>query len=72
MPFTPAQRRLFAVQYRRGELSKKEFDKRMSEGVRTDVDRTGHARKAKRSKKRSKKKTARKASRRKKRRMTRR
>src|SRR6185437_12769497 len=52
-PFTPAQRRLFAVQYRNGELSKREFDKRMAEGTRTDVDRSGHAKGAKRSKKRS-------------------
>jgi hypothetical protein len=29
----------------RGELSRKEFDRRMAEGTRKDVDKTGHARK---------------------------
>jgi hypothetical protein len=58
MPWTPAQRRLFAVQYRKGELSKAEFDRRMGEGVRKDVDRTGHARKKKRDDKRKKRRTS--------------
>lgn len=53
MPWTPAQRRLFAVQMKRGEISRKEFDRRMAEGTRKDVDRSGHARK-KRKAKRSK------------------
>ena len=52
MPYTPAQRRLFAVQYRNGELSKREFDRRMSEGTRKDVDRSGHAKHAKRKSRR--------------------
>lgn len=47
MPFTPAQRRLFGAKYRRGELSKAQFDKMMREGVRRDVDKSGHARKRK-------------------------
>lgn len=50
MPYTPAQRRLFGAQLQRGELSRKEFDRRMHEGVRSDVDRTGHARKKNRLK----------------------
>ena len=45
MPWTPAQRRLFAVKYRRGEMSRAQFDKMMREGTRSDVDRSGHARK---------------------------
>jgi hypothetical protein len=54
MPWTPAQRRLFAAQYRSGELSKAEFDRRMAEGTRKDVDKSGHARTAKRKSKRKK------------------
>ena len=56
MPWTPAQRRLFAVHMRNGELSRKEFNRRMGEGTRKDVDRSGHAKKAKRSKRRGTKK----------------
>jgi len=48
MPWTPAQRRLFGAKYRRGELSKAQFDKMMREGVRKDVSKSGHARKKKR------------------------
>jgi hypothetical protein len=54
MPWTPAQRRLFAVQYRNGELSKAEFDRRMGEGTRKDVDKSGHAKRPKRTTKRKK------------------
>lgn len=35
---------------RRGEISRKEFDRRMAEGTRKDVDKSGHARKPKRKK----------------------
>lgn len=60
MPWTPAQRRLFAVQMRKGELTKKEFDRRMDEGTRKDVDKSGHsktkaAKKSRRSSHRSRK-----------------
>jgi hypothetical protein len=48
VPWTPAQRRLFGAQMSRGELSRKEFDRRMAEGTRNDVDKAGHARKSKR------------------------
>lgn len=47
MPWTPAQRRLFGAQYSRGELTKKELKRRMAEGTRTDVTKTGHAKKRK-------------------------
>jgi hypothetical protein len=57
MPWTPAQRRLFGAKYRRGELSKAQFDKMMREGVRRDVNKSGHAKK--RKMKRSLKKTRR-------------
>lgn len=51
MPWTPAQRRLFGAKYRRGELSKSKFDKMMGEGVRKDVNKSGHAKKRKSAKK---------------------
>jgi hypothetical protein len=57
MPFTEKQRKLFAIKYRNGELSKAKFDKMMSEGIRKDVDRNGHVR-SKRKKKRSRKRSA--------------
>lgn len=50
MPWTPAQRRYFGYQYSRGEISREELKRRMAEGVRTDVDESGHARKTKKRK----------------------
>jgi hypothetical protein len=43
MPWTPAQKRLFGAKYRRGELSKAQFDKMMHEPTRKDVSASGHA-----------------------------
>jgi hypothetical protein len=51
MPFSPSQRRLFAVQMMNGEISKAEFNKRMSEGTRKDVDKSGHVKHPKSTKK---------------------
>ncbi len=45
MPWTPAQKRLFFAQAERGDTSKAEAKRRADEGTRTDVDKTGHARK---------------------------
>ena len=53
MPWTPAQRRLFFAQAARGEISEAEARRRAREGTRTDVTRSGHARKKKRVKKRA-------------------
>ena len=52
MPWTPAQRRLFFAQAERGEITHAEAERRAKEGTRTDVDRTGHARKSKRKSRR--------------------
>lgn len=51
MPWSPAQIRLFGAQMRRGELSKKEFDRRVHEGTRKDVNKSGHVKKKKSAKK---------------------
>jgi hypothetical protein len=56
VPWTPAQRRLFGAQMSRGELSRKEFDRRMAQGTRKDVDKTGHARKNRKRKQPGRKK----------------
>lgn len=50
MPWTPAQKRLFGAKYRRGELSKAQFDKMMHEGTRKDVNASGHAKHKKKRK----------------------
>lgn len=60
MPYTPAQRRLFGAQMRRGDLSKAEFDRRMGEGTRKDVDKSGHAKTSKKRKVKTTTKRARK------------
>lgn len=51
MPWTPAQIRYFFAQANRGEISRSEAKRRAKEGVRKDVDRTGHARKKAKRKK---------------------
>jgi hypothetical protein len=53
VPYTPAQRKLFFAQAARGEISKAEAERRAHEGVRRDVDKTGHAKKKRGRKKKS-------------------
>jgi hypothetical protein len=45
---------------RRGDLSKAEFDRRMGEGTRKDVDKSGHAKTSKKRKVKTTTKRARK------------
>lgn len=50
MPWSPAQRRYFGYQLSKGEISRAEFNRRMSEGTRTDVDKSGYVRTTKKRK----------------------
>jgi len=60
VPWTPAQRRYFGYQYSQGKISRAELERRMSEGVRSDVDKAGYARKTKHRKTYSRKNRGRK------------